>query len=29
MVEKCESCQKKSMSFEKVVAEPDGDEEGY
>jgi len=28
-MEKCESCQKKSMSFEKVDAEADLDEEGY
>ncbi|MCV0401084.1 MAG: hypothetical protein K5777_03770 [Nitrosopumilus sp.] len=29
MVEKCESCQKKEMTFEKINAEPDLDEEGY
>ena len=29
MWEKCESCQKKEMSFEPVNAEPDSDEEGY
>jgi len=28
-MEKCESCQKKSMTFEKVDTEPDLDEEGY
>ncbi len=28
MVEKCESCQKKDMSFEKIDAEPDVNEEG-
>ena len=27
-MEKCESCQRKDMSFEKVNAEPDPDEEG-
>jgi hypothetical protein len=29
IMEKCESCQKMSMSFEKVDAEADLDEEGY
>jgi len=29
IMEKCESCQKASMSFDKVHAEPDLDEEGY
>ena len=29
IMEKCESCQKMSMSFDKVHAEPDLDEEGY
>ena len=29
IMEKCESCQKMSMSFDKVHAEPDVDEEGY
>lgn len=29
MWEKCESCQKKTMSFEKINAEPDVNEEGY
>ncbi len=28
MWEKCESCQKKEMSFEKVGSEPDVNEEG-
>jgi len=29
MWEKCESCQRADMSFEKVNAEPDADEEGF
>ena len=29
IMEKCESCQKMSMSFEKVATESDLDEEGY
>jgi len=29
MMEKCESCQRKDMSFEKVNVEPNVDEEGY
>jgi hypothetical protein len=29
IMEKCESCQKKDMSFEQVNKEPDSDEEGY
>jgi len=29
IVEKCESCQKKDMAFEKVDAEPNSDEEGF
>ena len=29
IMEKCESCQKMSMSFDKVDAEHDPDEEGY
>jgi len=29
IMEKCASCQKASLSFEKVVAEPDWDEEGF
>jgi len=28
-MEKCESCQREDMSFEKVNAEPDPDEEGF
>jgi len=28
-MEKCDSCQKKGMTFEKVDVEPDLDEEGY
>ncbi|WP_187146195.1 MULTISPECIES: hypothetical protein [Nitrosopumilus] len=28
MWEKCESCQKKEMTFEKINAEPDSSEEG-
>ena len=29
IMEKCESCQKPDMSFEKVEKEPDFNEEGY
>ena len=29
LLEKCESCQKKDMAFEKVNPEPDSNEEGY
>ena len=29
LMEKCESCQRKDMTFEKISAEPDSDEEGY
>ena len=29
MWEKCESCQRADMSFEKVTKEPDSDEERY
>ena len=29
IMEKCESCQRNDMTFEKVDAEPDSDEEGY
>ncbi len=29
IMEKCESCQRNDMTFEKVGAEPDSDEEGY
>ena len=29
LMERCESCQKMEMSFEKAVAEPDPNEEGY
>ena len=29
MMEKCESCQRADMTFEKITAEPDSDEEGY
>jgi len=28
-MEKCESCQKKDMAFEKVDAEPNSNEEGF
>jgi len=28
LMEKCESCQRADMTFEKVDAEPDSDEEG-
>jgi len=28
LMEKCESCQKADMTFEKVDVEPDSDEEG-
>jgi len=28
-MEKCESCQGKDMSFEKINAEPNVDEDGY
>ena len=28
-MEKCESCQKSEMTFEKVNAQPDSNEEGY
>ncbi len=29
LMEKCESCQDTDMTFEKVYAEPNSDEEGY
>ena len=29
LMEKCESCQKKDMAFEKADAEPNSDEEGF
>jgi len=29
LMEKCESCQRADMTFEKVTVEPDLDEEGY
>ena len=29
IMEKCESCQRKDMSFEKANVEPNVDEEGY
>ena len=29
LMEKCESCQKKYMTFEKVDADPNSDEEGF
>ncbi|MCH8915639.1 MAG: hypothetical protein IIA82_07345 [Thaumarchaeota archaeon] len=29
IMEKCESCQRNDMTFEKVDAEPYSDEEGY
>jgi len=28
IMEKCESCQRADMTFEKIAAEPDSDEEG-
>jgi len=28
-MEKCESCQRKDMTFEKIDAESDSNEEGY
>jgi hypothetical protein len=29
IMEKCESCQRKDMTFEKIDAESDSNEEGY
>jgi len=29
IMEKCESCQRADMTFEKVDSQPDSDEEGY
>ncbi|WP_182130531.1 hypothetical protein [Nitrosopumilus sp. b3] len=29
LMEKCESCQRRDMTFEKVDSDPDLDEEGY
>ncbi len=29
MIEKCESCQRADMTFEKIDAEPNSDEEGF
>ena len=29
LYEKCTSCQGEEMTFEKAIAEPDSDEEGY
>ena len=29
IMEKCESCQRKSMTFNKINSEPDSNEEGF